>query len=458
MIRQHGEIRAATIAENLYQRYDDPRLEIQEDLRRILYGPHRFLHGRLLESVIHFALTLARMGRSIALVTPNYDDYLYDELVTGITKLQATSSEPSDVPTTSLIVVDDDSALPTEWCSNKGILCVYMHGYVPRAPGTPVGMPILGEADYFGSYRRSLALLKAMFEGRNVLMVGSSVTDGPLVNALLATKQASKDGESLRRVALLPLQGQEWNEAPPSSRDQLARWNSERLTYLNVTPIYPDFYIQSGQFLHEVQRCLKFGDGNSMTEMVSPRRYGSRLVDWWRTWFEDNCRTSGPQAQHHELLNRACGVIREAIGAPLEESLKLEVWVRWRPDSERTLALWASSVGTWPDLHSMRSDQINPDSDYKSVQVFCAGAPLFLDEEKSAQTRWRSYLGVPIWLDRAEGQVPVGVVSLASLKKSASGSVGLHNLAALDMAIDRMRKVGRVIVDGGDPTDALVEG
>jgi len=36
--------------------------------------------------------------------------------------------------------------------------------------------------------------------------------------------------------------------------------------------------------------------------------------------------------------------------------------------------------------------------------------------ESAPEARWKAYLGVPVWLDRPEGQLPVGVVSLASMR------------------------------------------
>ena len=41
----------------------------------------------------------------------------------------------------------------------------------------------------------------------------------------------------------------------------------------------------------------------------------------------------------------------------------------------------------------MRKDDIDIGSRYKSVQIFCAGAPLFLHEPEDVYERWKAYLG-----------------------------------------------------------------
>jgi hypothetical protein len=92
----------------------------------------------------------------------------------------------------------------------------------------------------------------------------------------------------------------------------------------------------------------------------------------------------------------------------------------------------------------MRRDTISPQSTYRSVQVFCNGAPTFLHADPVARDRWRSYLATPVWFEDYRGEIPVCVISLASMWER--GSVGEHNLSHLDTVLSRMRQIGRSII------------
>jgi hypothetical protein len=462
VLERNGELSTATMVQALYEERPDGVRELAEDIRRLLYEGHRYMKGRLLDFVLGFATTVALHGQSVTLVTPNYDDYLIYELWRLLNK--RTSSTESTLSAQGFelkpIFADDHTSIPIDWYDSKSISCVYLHGFLPR-PGLAdlIGInfgdkdsthpdlmrpPIFSEPQYFETYARSLNALSQVFENRNLLLLGTGITDPPLISALLNTKRASQAG--LRRLAMIPLQSDQFYygepDTPTSSR--LYHWNKTRLQELGVEAHYPEFYFQVGQLFHEVQKCIEHGDQKSMLAASSPRRYGSRLESWWDVWFKKNCGTDSSQASHHHLLMTELDNIRSALHAPIDENLKLEAWVRWHPESGRELALWASSVGTWPDIWSIRRDTISTQSTYKSVKVFCNGAPMFLHTDPTSPDRWRTYLATPVWSEDSRGEIPVGVISLASM--SEEGSVGEHNLEFLDTVLTRMRLIGREIV------------
>lgn len=437
IIERYGCLGAATMVHQMYESLPDGDGQLYEDIRRLLYGGHGHMNGQMLGNVVDFAISLAEAGHSVTLITPNYDDYLAYELVLRQLK----------VGTEFVFHGDAEGA-------NKGvpgtvpISCQFIHGFLPRKDfpdkkiGSLVVPPVFSEPQYFDTYQRSLDALSAAFLDRNVMLAGTSIVDAPLVNSLLATK-----GSKTRRYALLPLQADQFRTMDGRISDDLIAWNTRRLKSLEVAPIYPDYFGQTGQFVHEVQQCLVHGDRDMMTKRVSPRRYGTRLVTWWNLWKSINVDDPQGQARHHKELFDCVDRLRAILEAQAEENLKLEVWVRWYPESSQQLGLWASSVGTWADTWSMRLDTIAQDSQYRAVRVFCAGAPQFMAADETSSDRWRTYLATPIWQDhQGTGIVPVGVISLASMNEGRASSVGPHNLGALDAALEEMRQVGASIL------------
>jgi hypothetical protein len=72
IIERHGELRAATIVHGRYMLLEDGHRQLTDDIRRLLYRGHAHLSGRLLDFISRFVLTLAAKGKSVTLVTPNY--------------------------------------------------------------------------------------------------------------------------------------------------------------------------------------------------------------------------------------------------------------------------------------------------------------------------------------------------------------------------------------------------
>lgn len=460
ILAKNGEIRTATIVYGRYKRRDELS-QLDNDIRRLLYQSRRYMQGRLLEAVASLCCDLAQQGQSVIIATTNYDDYIVEELWKQIAK--RTEDAPDDQSIDLNIIVANENAqvnggihnvLPDDAGLAGAITCVFVHGFLPRinsrfaSRAAPV---VLSEQQYYETYARTRGALHEVLRGRNTLLLGTAVTDPPLVDALLAT---AEERGATKRYAVIPLQSGQLYEADRAvTGTRLPAWNSSRLEQIEVNAIYTDFYTQVGQLVHEVAMCMSYGDGSSMLNDFCPRRYGSRLVAWWFAWQPLNCGTPSKQVEHHSLLVRQLEHIKEVLRAPTEENLKLEIWIRWHPEAERFLGLWASSVGTWRDTRAMRTDEIGVMSRYHSVRAFCNGYPTFFDTSTSgdADSRWKTYLGVPIWLDRPEGNIPVAIVTLASMADPLKSSVTERNLERLDSVLDNMRKVGSEIVEVPSP-------
>lgn len=452
VLAQHGEQRAATIACSLYGDDDDSTDRITRKIQELLYGNPGFLAGRMLPFVAGLAVTLWLVGSPVAIVTPNYDSYLLDEIRLQLDPSEAMS--PAELATLVRHYVargaNETLEVLEEHLADQAITFVSLHGYIPKR-GEAVSPPVVSEADYHRTSDDSTKLLTRLFADRNLLILGSSLTDPPLVSALHQTKRPStglSDVDPPReRVAVLPLQGTEWASVPREQMPQAVQLTEQRLETLDVESIFPDFFGQVGQFVHEVTKCIEFGDVDDLRAFTSKRRYGSRLTQWWGDWIAMTQGAAGSQANHHSLLRDVCAEVAEILNTSPSEPLKLEAWVRWQPsENRRELALWASSVGTWPDIQSMRRDTISPDSPYRSVQAFCNGSPTFMSARPGESTRWKTYLAVPVWLARDNGWLQVGVLSLASMREEASASLN-RTARGLGAVIKLMNPLGRAIFD-----------
>lgn len=458
-VERIGPTRAATTLESMYRaKFPDTHTEeMQNDIHRELYGPRRDMNGRLLENLAKFAFVNAREGKSVAFVTPNYDAYLYEELEDAY---QATTDmQDGSGPQLQRIaaLTDKRSKLAKRWNDSNSISCTHLHGLVGIKTKLRKGTPVLGEIMYADTAARTLGALTEAFEGRNVLLVGTSVADGPLVNALLKTRS----GTGLKRYAIQPLQGPEWLAEDDAQREQLADLNDRRLEALNVKAIRPHLFGQVGQLFAELTEVIRVGDPDALKRRNCERRYDRRLEAWATSWISACRDNEGVQKRHHNWLGESLDSVRKLLGAPAEEALKLEVWVRWKPnDANRKLAKWASSVGSWTAFDAMRMDDIDASSRYRSVVVFCAGAPKILHEPQTSDAlsnrdRWLSYFGIPIWTDADShyGQIPVGIVTLASMwsgrgphDRHPAGSIAERNLEKLAKVIGPMRLVGKAIL------------
>lgn len=445
VVRKNGPIRAATMVESLFRASaateDEAIITLRAAIAKLLYGPNRSMAGKILPSLAQFALANAVKGQSVTFVTPNYDKYLHEAVTL------ACVGNPDKAG--DLIVLDPDVATDLTNIDFSLINCFHLHGLVDGNDSK--GIPVLGEQTYRDTTAASAAFLKEVFSNKNVLIVGSSVTDTPLVNALLDTVST---GKTTRRYAIQPLQSGEWQSITPAERRKMIEWNKLRLNAMRVEPVHPDYYIQVAQLFSEFERSVRFGDAAKMTLPRYKGRYSERLEKWWRTWERKTLSNSAEQPHAHERLRLLVKEVKEVVGIPASEAIKAELWVRWEPHASRMLALWASSTGTWDDIGSIHKAPIGLQGKYRAVDMFCSGAPKFFHADDSRlplhqQSRWRSYFGMPVWLEGPGGLLAVGTIALASMTdakpadaSTRPGSIAETNLANLQKAISLMAIAG----------------
>ena len=441
---------------------DYSRDRMVDTLRYQIYSRGGWLDGRLAQSIA--LLAYSSLGkdpkRSICLATPNYDDYLLqildrvrsEEPFNGTliaskrpTILYPTSGDPLSAGKESVLAdwVDDvNASIFTPGALNL----VHLHGRIVAnvaagTEGVDIGRyPVVSEGDYTSTAPWTEKVLEQLLGHADALLVGTSLTDLPLINALRRTNTGQH-----ARYALVCMQG-----SPQLKDREYRRLATKRFDQLGVKPIYHDYYIQSAQFLQEVCTCVLLDEPAEYSRHSAGIRYGSRLTRWWQNWDQRNrFDIEEHQMDCHELLRAGVQAIRRKLGAPSSEALKVEVWLRWKPGEKRVLKLWASSTGTWPDFQSMREGHIATDDEYLSVLAFRNGHPTRVDAKTSPDSkmitgRWRSFLSLPIWDEDPGGSIPVGVITLASSREGPEGSLSSDaSQTRLSDCLDYLRVLGR---------------
>lgn len=440
VLSTHTPQAAASLAYEAFRRiYPDPEKIMQAEMRRLLY-PYEVIPGyaRLSSSIAAVLQLWVDSGRSAALVTPNYEDVLLEEL-----------RQVSETDTNIFYVGESD--LNSLW-ETQGVKYVYLHGALPELAGVPEqASPVLTERDYDAREHAIRNALELAFTDSAVLLIGTSLQDSPLISALLRSREKAPDA---LRFAVLPTQGAAWrlfdnqSQSAPSAvkvaefKLRRAHLSALRLEHLGVCGIYPDYYSQVPQLLDEVRECVTVELPYEDADFAS--RYGHRLRDWWGAWVKD---LGSLQLEHHDELRRQLEILRTMLAADRKEQLKIELWLRWEPGRKRCLRLWASSQGTISEPDASREEPIRGDSDFVAVNVFCEGKTLMPTAVPAG--RWPTYVGVPLYFVSGSAtavSLPVGSVVVASMRKGRTSSVHEANGARLNEALANLQEAVRQLI------------
>jgi hypothetical protein len=430
-------------------------------LQEMLYESAGWESGVLVRNVVRLAAGLTLLGITVKIVTSNYDTYIEDEFADYRKQMQV--NRLSEIPGVHIRCAGRGPHRSLKATGPVGsVEIVYLHGQIGPTGGLK-GQLALSERDYHRVRAVVVDELVRNFSGSHVLIVGSGLSDPPLLQALYETTPVTVDRG---RYALVPATSTGMMSYGKTAYPRLVLHQSQRMQRYETTALVPDFHFQVAQFCQEILTCVQMGRqfrGYGSSDPKAPERYGERLVKWWDDW------SSSALANDHALLSQT---LRDSLqdvaglrgwGKAHGEIYKLELWARHDPAKTRGLALWAGSTGILTQRESIKTEELDLETKNASVRAFIEGKPVWLAREDLGKPdlrprkrewigrlegRWERYLAVPIRLDNeADSQIPVGVVTLAAMGHPKSGSGGTNiptgHVEAMDLIISRLERTGR---------------
>ena len=458
---------ASVLAERTEEHHNtqkEARASLVPKLQQALYKGSGWQCGALVSNIIRLSFGLVQLGKSVSIITSNYDTYLEEEYAHYRGELrsnpQLRRSGAGDIA--GLVAKAVGARRTFRDIKSDGnadrIDITYLHGRVPPAGGMG-GYLALSEKDYHRVSDTVVGALRDAFSAprTGVLMLGTSLTDPPLLRALSETRPDHGNSASEgRRIALVPATSTGFTS---SSADfgRLVQNLKVRAIHFGVELLVPDFHFQIAQMCQEILTAVSLPSGvKHYLVASSSARYGIRLGHWWSTWQEQQDRL-GPEHVHDALAGRLA-MIRELLAAddnahdPRGELMKVELWARHAPNELRHLALWGGSGGVLRDRSILHFEELDINTRNASVRAFIEGRPQYLSQEELADNqeippgRWNSFLSVPIRIDLPDGTVPVGVITLASMRDKNSSVIPDGSVRGMTSLVNQLTAVGQELL------------
>ncbi|HVQ96993.1 MAG TPA: SIR2 family protein [Mycobacteriales bacterium] len=456
MVAHHGSEQAAWQA-------------LTPKLQQALYKGSGWQQGALVTNIIRLAFAFIQLSKPVTIVTSNYDTYLEEEYASHRRRLESADGETE---LAGLVASAAGRSRPFKVVRPGGgagsLKIVYLHGRVPRA-GRAGGPLILSENDYAKHSVRVIGVLEDLFRrtGSGVLILGTSLTDAPLLTALATTRNKTPtDSErtlparnrTAYRAALLPANSTGLTHHEDKF-GKLCQHLKTRTHCFGVDLLIADFHYQIAQLCQEVLTSVGLPDGAAAYASSDAAGYGRRLAHWWETWEAKDLARGTEQTSI--LLRERLNHIRDYLGAQdgahdaANEPLKIELWVRYRPGStSRRLALWATSAGVLWDRTVVRTEELGWRPSIASVKAFIEGRPQYAGLTDLTRRggpgelrgRWHSFFSVPIRIDLPEGLLPVGVITLASKYEPAKSNIPDGTVRAMDHIVQQLTATGQELL------------
>ena len=467
----------ATIAASYAEKKDKDNT-IVSSIGETLYRDS-WSEGRLLSELAKFVIKLSvDFKKSVSIVTSNYDTFIEDSIIKELYIPYAKKKEEEEKRKTSTKDFKDfdvdlrlvgyaygegDKGVPCydyAFARNEklpkieihhlhGRICSMVSSYAlnnlasnkdvdKEGAGLFIrsGKLVFSEEDYEESHDRSLEVLTNLFSQGTTIIVGSSLTDTPLVRSLLKIKSKSEEQHgknggkivSSRRAVYAFMK---------CGIDGYEKFQLERAEALGIEPLFYEFHDEIPEVFSNLTALLVRGNKDGSYSEVLP--YDQALREWVRLAI----RLTNHQKQFRELVESgyemSAKLARDVIierYARKDELLKIECWfLDLEGDvSKKVLRVWTNSVGPTFATDLRRSEAVSSLNAEKvaSVQAFCEGAPKIIpidqlklglvklkDDKNISATRWKSFMSVPIVIpfEEYDVDVTVGVVTLASTYK-----------------------------------------
>lgn len=453
---------ASVLAERTIEHHateKEARASLVPKLQQALYKGTGWQCGALVSNIIRLCFGLVQLEKKVSIITSNYDTYLEQEYDHYRNALNSNSALKKQAQVDIAGLIARTAGMKRKYRNIRAsgdaeqIELVYLHGRVPQS-GSLGGRLALSENDYHQLADTVVGTLRKFFSDPNtaVLILGTSLTDPPLLRALSETR--SSTNESPKRVALVP-----------AKSTGLAAYNADfarlfqnlkmRTNHFGAELLVPDFHFQIAQFCQEILTAVSLQKGpNDYLSHTSSARYGNQLSHWWNAWVDQN-ENLGTESTYNALTQRLAK-IKDILGLDesSEERLKLELWVRHEPHDYRHLALWAGSTGILRDRNCLHFEDLDVDTSNASVKAFIEGRPQYLQQTDLLKGKepaiphgmWTSYFSVPIRIDLPDGTIPVGVITLATTHNKEKSAIKDGSVKELANLVDQLTTVGEELL------------
>lgn len=464
--KDHAPEFKATIAASYAKKEDDI---VVNSIGKTLYH-NSWSAGRLLSELAKFVVKLSiDFKKSVSIVTSNYDTYIEDSI---INELYAQKTPTKDFGVDLRLVGyayeegdEGDPCYDYAFARNEKLPKIevhHLHGRIcsknySYALGDLVfnedekeededtdlrksdkfirnGKLVFSEKDYEESHDRSLKVLTKLFSQGTTIIVGSSLTDTPLVRSILKIKSESEeqhgknDGKAVSSGCAI-------YAFMKCGADGYEKFQLERAEVLGIEPLFYEFHDEIPEVFSNLTALLVHGNKDGSYSEVLP--CDRALKEW--------VELTNRQKQSRELVEdgyeMSAKIARNVIVkdyARKNELVKIECWfLDLEGDvskKKKVLRVWTNSVGPTFATDLRRTEDVSSLNAEKvaSVQAFCEGAPKIIpidqlklglvklkDDKNISATRWKTFMSVPIVIPFKEYgvDVTVGVVTLASTYK-----------------------------------------
>lgn len=426
---------------------------LRNRLRAALYQEEgRWQNGRLVEEIIVLAALRSARGADTSILTTNYDTYL--EL--AFERMRQNLPEVISAPGLRVFRAGNNTPVRTIAPNNRDpeepgafVDIVYLHGRLPRANEGTVDWPlVLDENSYASTARQVEKTIEEALRGASLaLLLGTSLTDTPLVRALSVTP---RDG--CERLGIL-LRA-DFAHSDGANEDLALTLARHRASELGVGVLFPDFPGQVAQLLREVSLRRIYSVARPDEPKSLP--YTDRVDAWWTSWATNNGGDPKLIKNVRRTLRRACKLMAlTPSSSPFDsdaERFQVELWVREGPVAvNRNLRRWVRS--NLLDIEGMagKASDLERNSYLAPVRAFVDGRPRLLDVEELdggrhdvEQYTWKSFLCVPILANSAT----VGVMCLASTRPASTTAMNKNAKTTANL-VGRLRLDGSRLLDVG---------
>lgn len=483
--KDHAPEFKATIAASYAKKEDDI---IVNSIGKTLYH-NSWSGGRLLSELAKFVVKLSiDFKKSVSIVTSNYDTYIEDSIINELyaqktptkdfgvdLRLVGYAYEEGDegVPCYDYAFARNEKLPKIEVHHLHGRICSKNYSYAlgdlvvnedaeedekedidaeededekedkdAKKEGTDLrksdkfiinGKLIFSEKDYEESHDRSLKVLTKLFSQGTTIIVGSSLTDTPLVRSILKIKSESEEQHG-KNDGKVVSSGCAIYAFMKCGADGYEKFQLERAEALGIEPLFYEFHDEIPEVFSNLTALLVHGNKDGRYSRLLP--YDQALREWVE--LANRQKQSRELAKHgYEMSAKIARNVIVKDYARKNELVKIECWfldLEGDVSKKKVLRVWTNSVGPTFATDLRRTEDVSSLNAGKvaSVQAFCEGAPKIIpidqlklglvklkDDKNISATRWKTFMSVPIVIPFEEYgfDVTVGVVTLASTYK-----------------------------------------